>query len=102
MASKKILSKQLHVTMPDGSVWAVPVKIIAENRAKYYAKHDGISFEESLKDTEECFEEDNYQIEDWAANNMDWKDVRDFAKQIDRAERVDFQEGWVNGHKAVV
>lgn len=37
----------LRVTMPYSSKWDVPVKIIAENRARHYMKEDGLSFEES-------------------------------------------------------
>lgn len=34
----KIDEKFLRVTMPDGSKWDVPVKKIAENRARHYMK----------------------------------------------------------------
>jgi hypothetical protein len=34
-------TKELRITMPDTSVWAVPVSIIATNRAEYYAKKFG-------------------------------------------------------------
>ena len=45
--------KVLRVTMPDGSRWDIPVKVIAENRAKSYLDYDDEfkNMEEALKDT---------------------------------------------------
>lgn len=86
------------ITMPDNSVWCVPVMEIAKNRAAYHAEKDGISFEKSLnEDTIPLFEEDDYEIQDWARNNMDWEDVRRFAVQVEETQDIDYQEGWVNG-----
>jgi hypothetical protein len=36
----RIIDKELHITMPDSSVWAVPVQLIA-TPAEYYAKEFG-------------------------------------------------------------
>jgi hypothetical protein len=92
-----ILDKKYVVEMEDGSKWAVPVRIIAESRAAYYADADDISVEESLNDdTVPLFESDNYEIHDWAANNMNWKDVAKHAVQIS-PPNVDYEDGWVNG-----
>lgn len=95
------MSKNLVVTMPDESVWAVPVEIIASNRATYYAHEFGSDVEESLaKDTLPLFDGDAFEIEDWAANNMNWEDVVNHARLIKEGE-TDYQEGWVNGEKEV-
>ncbi|WP_445344797.1 hypothetical protein [Acinetobacter bohemicus] len=92
-----ILDKNYVVEMEDGSKWAVPVRIIAESRASYYADADDISVEESLNDdTVPLFESSTYEIHDWAANNMNWKDVVKHAFQISPPE-VDYEDGWVNG-----
>lgn len=96
-----ILDQNYIVTMPDESKWAVPVRIIAESRAKYYANADEVSFEESLnEDTVPLFESDHYEIHDWAANNMNWRDVKDSAVQIERPN-LDYEDGWVNGEYEV-
>lgn len=96
------MAKHLQITMPDGSKWAVPVEVIAMNRATYYAKNDGITVEESLnKDTYPLFESDEFEIEDWAANNMNWSDVEHLAVCTGKGE-VDFDDGWANGDKAVI
>lgn len=101
-------NKILEVEMPDGRLWAVPVMIIAQNRAEFYFKlgRDGYSsIEESLaKDTIPLFESDDYEIKDWAASNMNWSDVKDHAFEIETLdpEPVDYEEGWVNGTKKIL
>lgn len=91
------------VEMSDGSQWGVPVDIIARSRAEYYADlYDG-DVERSLKeDTLPLFAEYPYTIEDWAANNMDWIDVRPYAFIIRQAEPIDFDAGWCCGHINVI
>lgn len=102
-----IENKFLKVTMPDGSKWKVPVRIIAEDRARYYFedRKEFKSLEESLrKDTLPLFEEDECEIEDWASNNMNWEDVEKYAEQIKSSKMnyEDFQEGWINGEKEII
>lgn len=82
--------KVIRVTMPDESVWDVPVSIIQENWWEYYKDKD---FDEDEFDDDECI--------DWAQNNMNWKDVKDHARMVE-GPKVDFQDGWVNGDREVV
>lgn len=91
-------SAQMHITMEDGSVWAVPVQAIVDSRDESYAdeKEDTIGFIRAgtLGD---------YNISDWAANNMNWDDVQEWAVKVENANKsIDFQEGWVNGEKEIV
>ena len=63
------------------------------------------TFEKSYnEDTIPLFESDDYEIEDWAANNMNWKDVVAFARKVEShpMNDADFQEGWINGDKEIV
>jgi hypothetical protein len=97
--------KYLRVTMSDGSRWDVPVEVIARSRATYYASEFGGDAEKSLKeDTLPLFEEDSYEIEDWAASNMNWSDVAEVARRAPDVPKpeVDYQEGWLNGDKEIV
>jgi len=95
--------KMLTIEMPDGSKWGVPVELIARNRAAYYAHEFGMDVELSMaNDTIPLFESDDYEVEDWAANNMNWSDVEAQAKKLQDANAPDFQEAWVNGEKAVI
>lgn len=95
--------KSLEVTMPDDSVWSVPVEIIATHRAQQRISENDGSFARSLQDdTNALFNSDSFEIEDWASNNMNWDDVKTFAVKVDSGECVDYQKGWVNGDKEVV
>ena len=101
-----MLKKYLRVTMPDGSKWDVPAKLIAEKRARYHAKSDtgkesGPEFEKVFAKEVKYALEDEYEIVDWASNNMNWSDVEYVAVNVSVME-VDFQEGWCNGEKEVV
>lgn len=97
-----ILNKKLIITMPDSSKWSVPVEPIARNRAAQYASEFDGDVEKSLaQDTAPLFESDSFEVEDWAANNMNWSDVKDHAT-LHEAGECDFQEGWVNGEKEVI
>lgn len=97
-----VLSDIYVTTMENGQKWGVPVGRIAYNRAHYYAKNDGISFDDSLKnDTIPLFESDAFEIEDWAQNNMNWSDVESCAFLISDAECC-FQEGWCNGDHEII
>ena len=102
----EVIDKKYIVTMPDGSKWAVPVRVIAQNRAESYAEEGDDSAAVSLEeDTLPLFESDDAEIEDWARNNMDWSDVQEHAEQIKLPTPVtleDLQSGWVNGEVEVV
>jgi len=100
----KVKKKNLRITMPDGSQWDVPIKLIARHRASYYAKVFGEDLERNLKeDTWPLFEmeDGDYSIHDWAASNMDWDDVKKYAVQVSVGE-CDYQEGWLNGDYEVI
>lgn len=85
--------------MPDKSEWAVPIHVIAENRARHYMEEFDNNLDRSLdEDTWPLFESDPDEVGDWASNNMDWKDVRDSATLFSTpASSCNYQEGWVNG-----
>jgi hypothetical protein len=97
-------AKYLRVEMPDGTLWDVPVDVIARNRAAHYACEFEGDIERSLaEDTLPCFEESPFEIQDWAANNMNWSDVAAVARRVALLVKpVDYEEGWVNGRKTIV
>lgn len=98
--------RYLRVTMTDGSVWEVPVSVIAKSREKSYremGRHDLSDPENSdLLAAEFEREADDYDIADWAGNNMNWSDVKDVAVQVSPPPPPNFEEGWMNGKKKVV
>lgn len=92
--------KHLRVTMPDGSKYDVPARIIADDRAKYYAGNDP---ETTYQEEFDFTMGDDFELQDWAANNMNWEDVAEHAIKVDEPlPPVDFQEGWINGKKEIV
>lgn len=103
--------KCLEVTMPDGGRWAVPASIIAKDRATYYANRDLEKGNISKSEWDERYEEeyiytleDAFEIPDWAANNMNWVDVKEQATFIGPKQLSDrdYQEGWINGKKKII
>ena len=87
--------------MQDGSVWAVPVDVIARNRAEHYAKEFDGDVERSLaEDTIPLFDADNYEIEDWASNNMLWSDFDGLQVKVSDIPHIGpSEEWWSNGSK---
>ncbi len=98
------MKQRLIVEMPDGTRWGVPVMAIARNRAKEYASEFDGDIERSLaEDTIPLFESDEFEIIDWAQNNMNWDDVKAEAGRMAHSTvEPDYQEGWVNGPKELV
>ena len=95
--------KYLQVTLSDGSKWAVPVDIVAQNRAKYYAHEFGDDIKRSLdEDTLPLFNGSPYDVQDWATNNMNWSDFEGHRIKTKEAPMPDFQEEWVNGTFEVI
>jgi hypothetical protein len=99
--------KMLHITMSDNSVWKVPVEAVCANRARYYAEKEaprGEDYAEYYRNEFSICMNDASEIVDWAANNMNWDEVKHVAIEV-RAHPLptpeDFQEGWVNGDKEV-
>ena len=95
--------KALTVTMPDGSIWAVPVLMVATNRATHYAHEFDGDVERSLaEDTLPLFESYEYEVADWAVNNMNWSDFDGHQIKIKDAPPPDFQEAWMCREKSVI
>lgn len=88
------------VTMPNGERWGVPAEIIAINKADYYAKIDpNTTWQVEYDVMLYWFDRKNYEFVDWAKDNMDWDDVKDYAFLLPSpgTKDVNWQEGWVNG-----
>ena len=103
--------KYLEVTMKNGEVWRVPASIIAMERAIYYIEHDIKSGDVKEEDRDEALDqeymngyEDNYNITDWAGNNMNWSDIKDKAIRMPTPPLTDkqYEEDWQNGKRKVI
>lgn len=92
---REATSAMFRVTMPDWSRWDVPVQIIADSRDENYKGEDTVR---SIREKNLGL----YQIESWAANNMNWNDVKEYAVQVAETAETDWQDGWTNGDKEIV
>ncbi len=84
--------------MPDGSKWDVPARVIAASRAGSYEEDEPGIFHEEYDYTMN----NEGALKDWAANNMNWEDVKHAAVRVDEPQPPDYQDGWVNGEKEVI
>ncbi len=98
--------KYLVVEMSDKSQWAIPAKLIAVNRARYYAqldveRGDSEYAKVSKKEIEYAMSVD-YEITDWAANNMDWEDIwRHAIRLATSPPEINYHREWINAPKFV-
>ena len=93
--------KLMTLQMPSGDVWGVPVDMIARNRATHYAHEFDGDVERSLaEDTLPLFESDDYEIHDWAVNNMNWSDFNGHHVKVSESPAPDFEDAWLSGGKS--
>jgi hypothetical protein len=90
----------IRLTMPDRRVYEIPVQFIAEHRAKHYAGEFEGSLNRSLEeDTLPYFAEDDYNVIDWAQNNMNWCDVvlkARIVNDLTQPSPDEMQNAWCN------
>lgn len=89
----------INFTFPSGQVYQVPTDVIARDRAENYKDEFGGDVERSLEeDTKPLFAED-YNVADWAENNMSWDDLAPHARLIDfEAKQLKEQFGEASTH----
>jgi len=96
--------KNLVVHMSDQTVWKIPAKVIAENRAKYYADIDskqGEEFDTVYKEELDLTMQNNTMLIEWAENNMNWLDVKQLAKLVGQVP-INYESDWVNAVKTII
>lgn len=79
---------EIHVTMPDGSVWAVDAQIVSREFGGRAPILDVLSSEDD-------------KVLRWASENLNWADVSATARLVSLGN-VDFQAGWMSGAKKIV
>ncbi len=82
--------KKLRVTFSDDRMYDIPAEYIARQRAEYYVGNDITRGETKEENRESAIQHeidyalsDGYEVYDWAANNMNWEDVKDKAVFVD-------------------
>ena len=86
-----VITKKLILTSPEGDEWAIGVQHIITHRANVYGGTD-----ESFQKTVNLFESDDFEIEDWAVNNMNWSDVESYAVKVKEC-KLDMDTAWAEG-----
>jgi hypothetical protein len=87
----------LLVCFPNGERWQVPIQIVADDRDEHYKdeQEDTIGF---IKGGQL----DPYDLLDWAANNMNWEDLKPYAELVPTPlAKYDYEEGWLKANKAI-
>lgn len=98
--------KYLVVEMSDKTQWAIPARLIAINRAQYYAtldaqRGDGEYEDVFAKEIEYAMSE-AYEITDWAANNMNWVEVCSHAILLEvDSPKADYSRDWINAPMSI-
>lgn len=88
--------KCLRVRFSNGDLFAVPARIVAENRANYYADIDGYDLQSNEWEAEVLLAlNDEMEIEDWAGSNMNWSELEPYAIQMDTGE-FDYEDEWTD------
>lgn len=94
--------KYLTMALENGEVWGVPVEMIARNRATHYAHEFGDDIERSMaEDTIPLFNSSDYDIVDWAVNNMNWSDFTGHQVKLRDGNQRDFQSAWMECEKGL-
>lgn len=77
------------VTCPNGSVWHVPVQVIADSRDEHYAEdeEDTIGFIRAKR-------LDRYELNDWAFNSMNTEDLEDYATMVKPPDEPSWEDAW--------
>jgi hypothetical protein len=103
----EIKMKYLRVVI-GSKVYDIPLEVIAENRARYYANFDNPGKNECTWDWKKTYKyeyglvmADPDVAKGWASNNMDWSDVVNMAVEV--LETLDDPHIlWVNAEKIIV
>ncbi len=73
----------------NGAVWGLPLSVVAEDRAKYYAEKDK---DTTYQEEYDFVMRDDYEGRDWFLNNMNAKDVRAHFTEISPPPKLTLDE----------
>lgn len=92
--------------MEDGTIWDIPIEVIAKDYAYYLAYTDDADSYDVLDDEViSIFEEDHKEILEWLSGDMDWDAVESVAELVQPSLFADpstYNEGITNGFKEIV
>ncbi|ELB6352582.1 hypothetical protein RH380_003399 [Escherichia coli] len=94
------MPKTMRFSMPDGSEWIMPLRVIARHHAQHHAKKHGVTTLEWLKShTIPLFTADHNAIVEWA-KTIPWENVAEYAHMLKPPK--DRQEiSWLTAEKII-
>ncbi len=95
--------EKIRVTFSNGERYDIPAEFIAKHRADYYAtKYEGEegTYEE-IHEKEMWVTDDRLELLNWLSNNMNWEDVKDAAKKVEK-ESIDKSKEFINTEKEAI
>ena len=88
MTEKKIT--HLQITFSNGKVFRVPAKYITEHSYKIMKEYNEKYNDDFIKnDYINYMLTDEYALQDWSSNSMDWDDLKDVAVEV-KTEAFDY------------
>ena len=94
------MTKQIEITFSNGSVYSIPAKVVAEDRADYYATKDDGDYDEIFEE-EMWVLDDELELLDWMRGNMDWEDVEEYAT-LERVVGIDKDDEFINADAELI
>lgn len=90
------------------ATYRIPAEVIATDRATYFATHDtGDDTPHTDPEWQRIYAEeieytlnDEYELTDWASNNMNWEDVEAHAERVENVI-ANYSDEWTNAEKEV-
>lgn len=92
-----LLDKHLHLEMPNGCCYAIPVEFIVRRHAQLHAQEqfDGDAGKSLIEGTLPLFEADEEKLKAWAATHLKWRDVSAVAKVYQKKiSDTEFEKTW--------
>lgn len=81
----------------DGSVWDVPLQIVADSRDEHYGEK---SYTIGLIRADRL---DKYTLTEWAINQMDWDEFEPYAVRVEMPpKKVNYIAAWMSADRKIV
>lgn len=86
--------KYVELTFEDGEKWTIPLEFIAKHRANYYKSRAeervkaGLESDFNYQESIDFIMEDDYEGEDWLANNMDYEDFKEVVIKYPSVDKI--------------
>ena len=75
----EVMLKPVYIVFDNGDVFVIDAHCIADNEAKYYAKNhpddETKTYEENYKYEYDWLMSDDFEIQEWMKDNMNWSDL---------------------------